>query len=314
MNLHDLSEKDLRAIVERPNSFSREFVDQAKKQLELYSKLRQQLNTNSTETPHSKKKFINSKSDVIALIIFILVIFVGMINIIIEDRESARQTKIMQKEFADKNAERIENDKLFAEIAEHARKESAEQERKYKESFHLVSHIPESTRKQIYIECLAAADRAQKDADTQCSLHPERDLKVGDSFITKGATSLCPVPTCDLPVSLDGKMRMYNGIKSVPEGEKLTISKVRNCGQTNYEPWYYVEGFYAGWINSLALVGQIEIDLDGHEGGAQNLEEDYINRVLKKHNIDQLQYEVIEIEGLQKEWGLEFYNIPKSLM
>lgn len=166
--------------------------------------------------------------------------------------------------------------------------------------------LSEAKRKVIWKELVLADDRAANEAEERYPIDPTQSLHVGQAFKLTKETPLMP--------ELEPKdpMTALKKVLRVPSRTTIKILKIAMKGQTS---WYYVTatntfGTYigTGWINSIALTGQLQVDVKQQakkQGELEDLLKDkYESELAKKYGLTHKQLESINIEGLENNWPL----------
>ena len=168
--------------------------------------------------------------------------------------------------------------------------------------------LSEAKRKEIWKELVRAEDRARSQAERQFPLEPGRSLVPGQVFRLKKITALMPELEPADPIAAIGRIR------ELRPGAIIRVVRVSyKRGKT--WPWYAVEatsgngeGLGAGWINSIALLGQSEID--GREQVKKqvelqrNLQKTYEADIAREHGLTAEQLKSIDTEAVRKQWPL----------
>ena len=164
--------------------------------------------------------------------------------------------------------------------------------------------LSENQRKQIWKEIIMAEDRASQEAEARYPLEPWSSLSVGQELRLTKETALMP--------ELEPSDAM-EAIKRIRRLSPRTTIKVLRVAKKHRTPWYFVRAtsesginLGSGWINSIALFGQVKVDLKQQldkQGKLQNtLKEKYEAEVVQKHGITPKQLTQIAIEGTEKDW------------
>jgi len=164
--------------------------------------------------------------------------------------------------------------------------------------------LSEEKRKEIWKELVLVEDRARKEAEEQYPLDPTQSLREGQVFQLSKETPLMP------ELEPADPMAALQEIRRLPSGTTIKVLKVVMKQQT---PWYFVEAkspskasLGSGWINSVALMGQSQVDLKEQlEKQAElesRLKDKYKDKLAKKYGLTREQLEKISIEGIEKDW------------
>ncbi|NQS90560.1 hypothetical protein HQ584_12320 [Patescibacteria group bacterium] len=164
--------------------------------------------------------------------------------------------------------------------------------------------LSEEKRKEIWKELILVEDRARKEAEEQYPLDQTQSLRVGQVFQLSKETPLMPELEPADPMAALQKMRRLS---------PRTTIKVLRVAMKQQTPWYFVEAkspskasLGSGWINSIALMGQSQVDPKEQLGKQAELEsrlkDKHEDELAKKYGLTREQLEKISIEGLEKDW------------
>lgn len=164
--------------------------------------------------------------------------------------------------------------------------------------------LSEGKRKEVYWLLVEAEDKARRQAETTYPLDPELHLAVGQSIVLKEETPLMPeVNPADAGAALAK-------IRQLPSGSRVEITKI---AMKDSSPWYAVRilgtsGLEAGvgWINSAALIGQIDFDSASQLRRQSELDDQLVDSskkdIARKFHLTDEQVRQVEEEGLDKYW------------
>ena len=160
--------------------------------------------------------------------------------------------------------------------------------------------LSEGERKEVWEELLLTERRAREEADLQYPANPAHSLKVGQLIELSKKTPLMPeLEPTDATAAL-GKVRDLS--------PKTTIKVLKIATKKN-TPWYFVEATNlgtTGWINSIVLIGQTQVDTSQYfEEQSElfnSLADKYKEELAKKYELTEDQLQKISIEGINKSW------------
>ena len=109
----------------------------------------------------------------------------------------------------------------------------------------------------------------------------------------------------------DAMAALQRGLRLPPR----TTINVLKVSMKQQNPWYFVKATSSsknyigtGWINSLALTGQVQFDVSQLAKKQAEVEDrlknKYENELAKKYGLTHKQLESINIEGLENNWPL----------
>ena len=164
--------------------------------------------------------------------------------------------------------------------------------------------LSEKKRKEIWKELVLVEDRARKEAEGRYPLDPTQSLRVGQVLQVSKETPLMPELEPADPMAALQRMRR------LPLRTTIKVLRVTMKQQT---PWYFVEAkspskasLGSGWINSVALMGQSQVDpneqLEKQAELESRLKDVYEDKLAKKYGLTREQLEKISIEGIEKDW------------
>lgn len=165
--------------------------------------------------------------------------------------------------------------------------------------------LSEKKRKEIWQELVLAEDRARKRAEEQYPLDPTQSLRVGQVFPLSKQTPLMPELEPADPMAALQKMR-----RLPPE----TTIKVLRVAMKKQTAFYFVEATSpskvsrgSGWINSIALIGQGQVDsgkqLEKQAELENRLIDKYKDELAKKYGLTRKQLGEISLEVFKKDWS-----------
>lgn len=168
----------------------------------------------------------------------------------------------------------------------------------------LTTNLSEATRKQVYWSLVEAEGKARNAAKRRYPLDPESHLEVGQSIIIKEVTPLMPEVSPADPVAALARIRQ------IPTGTRVEIT---DTVTKDNSPWYAVRILApsgieagAGWINSVALIGQIEFDRELQFRRLSELDDrlvdSYRKEIARQFNLTDDQIWQVLDEGLDKNW------------
>ena len=163
----------------------------------------------------------------------------------------------------------------------------------------------EEQRKKIFQELFLAERKASIEAEEEYPIDPSQSLKVEQSFILTKDTPLMPALNLESILSTQSIQQLSAGII-------ITVNQIEQKGQT---PWYFVNAMNpngeligSGWINSIALMGQSQINvieqLQRKSELQEQLKNQYASELATKHELSNEQLQEINLEGIQKDWAL----------
>jgi hypothetical protein len=164
--------------------------------------------------------------------------------------------------------------------------------------------LSEEKRKEIWKELVLLERRARKEAKERYPIDPTQSLRVGQTLRLSKRTPLMPELEPADPLAALRKIRR------LPPGTTIRVLKVGMKLQT---PWYFVEAeepfrdipIY-GWINSIALMGQSQIDpkeqLKKQLELEDKLNDKYKDKLAKKYGLTREQLLEISAEAFVKDW------------
>ena len=103
-----------------------------------------------------------------------------------------------------------------------------------------------------------------------------------------------------------------SSIRLLPAGASIRVMSVV---KKNFTPWYQVaaqnstgSSLGTGWINSIALSGQIKVDgleqLGKQADYQRNLLNQYETKIAKNYGLTEEQLNAISLEGIKKQWPM----------
>jgi len=165
--------------------------------------------------------------------------------------------------------------------------------------------LSEVQRKEVFRLLLMAQDKAQGAAEEKIPIVPTRAMKVGQIFQLTKETPLMPEMDPADPLAALSKMR------KLPAGSYIKVSKIARKASS---PWYQVSSIDrqkknrlgTGWINSVALMGQAQVEtkeqLSRQIVFAEELTTKYKIQISQKYKITEEQLSAIGAEGMAKNW------------
>ena len=167
--------------------------------------------------------------------------------------------------------------------------------------------LSESKRKIVWTELVLVDDRAAIEAEARYPIiDPTQSLHEGKVLKLTKETPLMP--------ELEPKDAMA-ALQRVLKLPPRTTIKVLKIAMKQQNQWYFVKAtspsknyIGTGWINSLALTGQLQFDVSQQAKQQTELEDllknKYENELAKKYGLTHKQLESINIEGLENNWPL----------
>jgi len=163
----------------------------------------------------------------------------------------------------------------------------------------------EEERRKIYQELFVAERKASREAEEEYPINLSQSLKLDQSFILTKDTPLMPALNLE-------NMLPTQSIQHLSEGIIITVNQIEQKGQT---PWYFVNAMNpngeligSGWINSIALIGQSQINVVKQMQRKSELQEQLKNQyaleLATKHKLSNEQLQEINSEGIQNDWAL----------
>lgn len=170
--------------------------------------------------------------------------------------------------------------------------------------------LSEAKRREVWTQLVRAEDRAMKEAEAKYPLEPHKALKVGQEMVLTKQTPLMP----DLEPSIAALSR----IRRLPTGASIRVLRV---AKKSFAPWYQVvarspggSSLGTGWINSMALSGQIKVNgreqLGKQADYQRNLKDQCETQIAKDYGLTEEQLNAISVEGIKKQWPMP--NVPED--
>ncbi len=166
--------------------------------------------------------------------------------------------------------------------------------------------LSEEMRRKIYKEIVSSHDKALEEAEDKYPIDPTQSLYPGQSIKLSKETPLMP--------ELEPKdaIEAISKIKRLPAGTSIEVVKVAKIESTK---WYNVKAkvpsrnvIETGWINSIALIGQVKVDFEeqlNKQGElSEKMKNKYEGEISKKHGLTREQLKQILNEGGEKDWPL----------
>lgn len=170
----------------------------------------------------------------------------------------------------------------------------------------------EVERKSVFRLLVDVERKADEEAEGEYPLEPEKHLKVGSHIVLAKRTPLMPEMEPEDPMEALAKVKEISAGVSV---EVVAVSKdkhgtrcygVRLMGGDESE-------IASGWINSIALIGQMKFDrkvqLKQQSSLFEHLKKQYEDALGRELGLTEEQFDEISSEGLDKYWP--FYPPPK---
>jgi hypothetical protein len=172
----------------------------------------------------------------------------------------------------------------------------------------------ENERKSVFRLLVDIETNADDEAEAEYPLEPEKHLKVGSDIVLTERTPLMPEMEPQDPMEALAKMKQILAGVSV---KVIEVSKDRHGTR-----WYGVKvighdgsEIASGWINSIALIGQLQIDLKTQlkkqSSLFDHLKKQYEESLGRELGLTGEQLDEISSEGLEKYWP--FYPPPKLI-
>lgn len=165
--------------------------------------------------------------------------------------------------------------------------------------------LSEQQRKRVYWEIVLAEDRGSEEAKARFPTEPYTCLKIGQETRLTKQTPL-------MPFHRYRGMSDFARIRHLPPG---SVIQVLGRAEKASGPWYRVKGrtgsgasIGTGWINSIALIDQIEVDVREQLRKRAKFEEPFLKKqkeeLARKYGVTVEQLEEIGIEGSGKHWPM----------
>jgi hypothetical protein len=172
----------------------------------------------------------------------------------------------------------------------------------------------ESERMSVFRLLVDIERKADDEAEAEYPLEPEKNLKVGSDMVLIERTPLMPEMEPQNPMEALAKM------KEIPAGVSVEIIEVSK--DKHGTRWYGVKvvgqggsKIASGWINSIALIGQLQVDLKAQlkkqSSLFEHLKKQYEEALGRELGLSEEQLDDISSEGLEKYWP--FYPPPKLI-
>jgi len=165
--------------------------------------------------------------------------------------------------------------------------------------------LSEEKRKEIWKELVLVERRARKEAEERYPLDlTQQSLRVGQVFQLSEETPLMPELEPADPMAALQRMRR------LPPRTTIKVLKLAMKRQTQ---WYLVEAkspskasLGSGWINSIALIGQAQVDsmkqMEKQFELESRLKDNYKNKLAKKYGLTCEQLDEITTEAFAEDW------------
>jgi hypothetical protein len=169
--------------------------------------------------------------------------------------------------------------------------------------------LSENERKEIFKRLVSAEDETLHRAEAEYPMDPTQSLSVGDTFQLTKDTPLVADPEPTDPLMSLKQMR------TIPARAYIRIEKVYQSKRSIATHWYAVDCLNqqkqylgSGWVNSMALMGQGNIDikrqLELQSIREEELREERKSAISQELNISRELLDELEKEGLEKNWPL----------
>lgn len=160
-------------------------------------------------------------------------------------------------------------------------------------------------RKSVFLQLLAADDRAQQDAKRQFPDDPTHGMAAGDKLKLRDR-----VPVYRTPPPPDAPQAELDEAGKLQPGVEIEVTEVR-AGRTL--PWYSVQATDKtgnpagkGWVSAAALTGQSREDMNARHRKQENLRGELLSQYQRdvevKHGIGTPQARKIYSEGIENGW------------
>jgi len=162
--------------------------------------------------------------------------------------------------------------------------------------------LSEAERRRIFLDNVSAQDELDKLAEQKYPSDPVQVLQSGRTLRLTIKTPLMPEPNPDDSLAAIARIKYLP-----PQTVVKSLREEKRYGNL----WFYVEARtggqkYRGWINSSALIKQIDRDFFMSQMKKQgDFTGDYSKtntQVCNKYNITPEQLKSIVIEGIRKQW------------
>ena len=165
--------------------------------------------------------------------------------------------------------------------------------------------LSEPQRKRVFWEIVLAEDRANKEAEERFPTEPYKVLKIGQQIPLTEVTAL-------MPSDRYRRMSDLTRIRELPPG---TVIQILGRAERDFAPWYRVKARTAsgasigtGWINSVALIGQVKVDVEKQLRKQVTFEGPLLKKqkeeLARKYGVSLEQLEDIGMEGITKHWPM----------